>query len=340
MSSGAYKALPYLASGLYGLYDYYNNMPYKKNSTRSSGVKRTRSLSKKRYAKGRKTRMIKSTRKRKSIRGELVAIKRSIKSDQAKHTHRQMETGQVSATENTCTYLALDGAITATQLESVCANLRYFDPGAPTTLATASAVAGTYSRSVHFDSVYSKCTVRNNYQVPLKLTIMSFVPKNDTGISPTFFYSNGITDQTISGSATQPLSYITDIDLVNDNWKVLRSKTLTLQPAGEAYLTYAGKAFDYDPSNYDTHSLNYQKKYRAHIWVIRIEGALAHDTTLNQIGLIECSLDYRVDNVFKISYDAGTTLNDYSYSMNADTFTNGPTVSNKPVSDNQVYSHA
>lgn len=340
MSSGALKALPYVASGLYGLYDYYTNMPYKKNSTRTAGVKRTRSFAKKRFTKGRKTRMLKASNKRKTLRGEIVAIKRSIKSDQAKHCFRTLYCGQVSCSDNTCAYTALSGSVNAAGLELAAGNLRYFDPSNPATLVTASAAAGTYSRAIHFDSVYSKCTIRNNYQIPVKVTILSFVPKNDTNIGPTTFYSNGITDQTISGSTTQVLSYISDIDLVNDNWKILKSKSKLLQAGSELSLGYSGKSFDYDPANFDTHSLTYQKKYKCQVWVVRIEGALAHDNTLNNVGLAQGTVDYRVETVHRISYDAGITLNDYSYSYNGASFTNGAVVSNKPVADNQAYSHA
>lgn len=274
-----------------------------------------------------------------TLKKQVKDLKRQVRADQAYHTNRRRQTGSVSCTTNQSTYSTISPATNVSVLESSMANLRYYNPSVPGTLTTADASTGTYSRQIHIASIYKKLLVRNNYQVPCKVTLMSFVPKTDTDNSPVTFYSNGITDQTISGSVNQSLSYITDIDMVNDNWRIASSKTKLLQPSQELTLTHKTKAFNYDPSNVDTHNLVYQKKYGGQIFVVRIEGALAHDTIADEQTTTQASIDYVCDMTLKFIYDAGGNLNDYSYANGADaSFTNSGVLSNKAVSDNQAYS--
>lgn len=281
------------------------------------------------------------TSKTQSLSKQVKALSKRVQADQAYHTHRRRATVAISCTTNQSTYSTISPATNITVLEGAMANLRYYNPAVPGTLTTADASTGTYTRQVHIASIYKKILLRNNYQVPCKVTVMSFVPKTDTDNSPVTFYSSGITDQTISGSVNQSLSFITDIDMVNDNWRIASSKTKFLQPSQELTLTHKTKSFDYDPSNVDSHNLTYQKKYGAQIFVVRIEGALAHDTVADEQTTTQASVDVMCDMTIKFIYDAGVNLNDYSYANSADTaFTNSGVLSNKPVSDNQAYSLA
>lgn len=278
-------------------------------------------------------------KKKKTLKKKVQILERKLKADQAYHTHRRRATAVISCTTNQSTYSTVSPATNISVLESAMANLRYYNPAVPGTLTTADASTGTYTRQVHIASIYKKLLVRNNYQVPCKVTVMSFVPKTDTDNSPVTFYSNGITDQTISGSVNQSLSYISDIDMVKDNWRIVSSKTKFLQPSQQFTITHVTRAFDYDPSNVDTHNLTYQRKYGAQIFVLRIEGALAHDTVQDEQTSTQASVDIMCDMTIKFVYDAGVNLNDYSYNNTADSsFTTSGVLSNKPVSDNQAYS--
>lgn len=278
--------------------------------------------------------------KKASVKSEIKNIKKQLKSDQATHTHKRREASIISVGVNQSTHTAL--AVTrTTELESAMANLRYYDPSVPGTLTTADASTGTYSRQIHFEGFHKKLTLRNNYQIPVKVRVYSLVPKGDTNIVPTTFYSDGITDQCISGSTTSPQLYFFDINMVKDNWKSVKTTTSELQPGQELVCTYNAKSFDYDPSNADTHNLSYQSKYRAHSWVVRLEGVLSHDTVQSEHTTNQGALDYINDTVFKMTYDAGTNLDDISFNNLADTaFTNSGVLSNKPVADNQTYSLA
>lgn len=272
----------------------------------------------------------------------IKSIYKTLRSDQARHTHRRREVSALGANAGQQVHSAMPVYTNTNLLEGAMAFLRYYDPSNPGTLVTANASTGTYSRQVHFESIYEKLRVRNNYQVPAHITIYSCTPKNDTNITVLSYFSDGITDQA-SGTvaSTSPLIYLNDIRMVKDNWKCKAVKTVLLQAGAETSATRSCKAFDYDPSNVDTHSSQFQSKYGAHMWVVRVEGTIAHDTTLAQYLTTQAQVDCMLDMKFVMTYDAGVNLDDYSVDDNSSaSFTNGGVVSNKPVSDNQSYSVA
>lgn len=298
----------------------------------------------KRYYKSRTKRTYSRTRpmkmKRNTLKRELMNLKKTVKSDQATHTHRSRNVTSVGGGVNQVSVQTV-GAFRTTDIEAAVANLRYYNPATPGTLTTADGSSGTYSRELHFDYVYEKLTLRNNYQTPCKVKVWMCTPKSDTNYSPTDMFSNGVTDQTISIAVTSPLIYPSDIDYVTDNWKLKHVKSVLIQPGTEIDVSTSFPSFNYDPGQVDYHNLSYQSKYKAHTWLVRVEGALGHDTVATEYSTLSGRVDCLADRKVKITYDAGCNLNDYSETNNADTtFTTAGVVSNKAVADNQGYSKA
>lgn len=277
----------------------------------------------------------------KSINRRLNAINKSLKSDQASHIHRRRDVLQVGCNENESVFSALQSTSTAL-LETVMGSLRYYDPSTPGTLVTADASTGTYTRQIHFAGISDKVTVRNNYQVPVHVILYSCTPKVDTSTNVLSFMNAGISDQVVTAgvSATSPLIYPTDFKSVVANWNVVRCKTRLLQPGQEFTCSKYFKAFDYDPSNVDTHALSFQKKYRAHQWCVRLVGVLGHDSTATgETTTLQGQVDTILDRKFQITYDAGVNLDDITIDNNATAgFTNLGIVSNRPMSEQQNYS--
>lgn len=274
------------------------------------------------------------------LRKQVTVLAKSVKSDQAVHTHRRRDIQDIGSNVGQVNHVALTG-INLTTLEASMANLRYYDPANPSVLVTADAATGTYTRQVHFTAIYQKLHIRNNYQIPARVTIYSCTPKNDTSIEPPGFYSNGASDQTISMAVTSPLLYMSDINMVRDNWRLKVVKEKLLQAGEEMWGTYSVKGFDYDPSNADSHTLAYQRKYGAHVFVVRIEGTIGHDQQLAQYDTTQAKVDTILDTKFVITYDAGVNLTDFSSDNNASgTFTNFGVVSSMPVADNIAWSQS
>lgn len=277
----------------------------------------------------------------KALSRRIANLSKSMKSDQAVHTHRRRDFLQVGCNVNQVSNTGIS-SINTTNLEAAMANLRYYDPSVPGTLVTADASTGTYTRQVHFQSVTQKLVVRNNYQVPVRYTIYACTPKNDTNITAPSFYSSGVTDQTIGPMAvTSPLLYLTDIKQVTDNWNIHRVKSGLMEPGRQTYTSHTTKPFDYDPSNVDAHNLQFQKKYQAFQYIIRLEGVFGHDTAAAEATSLQGQVEMFVDTKFVMTYDAGVNLVDFSEDNNASaSFTNAGVVSNKAVADNQSYSVA
>lgn len=278
--------------------------------------------------------------KKTTLKKQIKDLKKVVSSDQAYHTHRAAAAEDLLASAGQVAQSFYVGSSTPT-METAVANLRYYDPAVPGTLVTANAATGTYSRVLHFSSINGKIEVRNNYQIPCKVRVYLALPKQDTNISPSSYFSDGVTDQVISGATTSPLLFPTDIDVLTEAYKMKLVKNTLLEPGKQFTVSHTVKAIDYNPAMVDIHQLSYQKKYKNFLWYVRVEGPLAHDTIADQQGLADCGVDIQYLTTYKIIYDAGVNLNDYSYAESRDTtFTNGAVVSNKPVSDNQSYSKA
>lgn len=282
----------------------------------------------------------KAYRKKTTLRKQVKTLKKAVESDNAHHTYKQVQTGTFSSAVGLCNHDSLT-INTAGNIEGYCANLRYFNPATPGTLTTANPATGTYSSKIHFDNVYSKLMLRNNYQVPVKVKVYLVKPKGDTNINPHTYYSNGITDQVIGGGdETTPTIYLNDIDVFKEQWSIKVLKDVVLDAGAWCEVKHSTGKFDYDPSLFDSHTVAYQPKFKSAVFMIRLEGVLGHDTTVTtEHTNLAGQVDYMRTTVAKITYDAGVNLNDIYISDGRDaSFTNGGVVSSKPVADNIGYS--
>lgn len=273
------------------------------------------------------------------IKRQIKDIKRTVDADMGTHIHKVAIANACTATVNENS-MCQHGVIDNTKLEAAVANLRYYNPATPGTLTTADASTGTYHRDVFFKSVYSRFDVRNNYQVPVEVSLYAVTPRLDTNITPTTAYTNGLADQgAVSSSSVQ--MYPTDSMQFNDVWRIIKSKKRMLQPGSSFSLSQVMKNIKYDPSLNDSHASTYQINFKAFVWLIRVQGVTAHDTVQDEQGFSAAGVDYSLSNIYTISYAAGVDLLDYSINeTQLDTFTNAAVLSNKPVSDNQSYSVA
>lgn len=229
-------------------------------------------------------------------------------------------------------------AMRTTEMEAVLAQLRFFDPANPATLVNASGASGAYARDYLFKTIYTKTCIRNNYQVPARVTYYCCCPKEDTSITPVTAFTNGLTDQG-NPTATSMLLHLTDSIQFNDLWRIAKSQTWTLMPGQEVSQIMSVKDVCYDPANTDEHTLAYQAKNRAYQIVIRVEGVIAHDSSVStEQGFIAAGVDICNHTKYVVQYEAGVDLNFIYINDNADTFTNGGLVSSMPVADNIAYS--
>lgn len=280
----------------------------------------------KKYYKPRKTTLKKKVR----------ALETKVNQDLAMCTYKYSETGKVNCSASQVTYTMFNG-LTMAQLETSLSSLRFYDPGINGLVAN-SDVSGAYSRNLYIQSIYTKITCRNNYRVPAVLDIYCVTPKKDTSIPAPTAMTNGYTDQN-NPSTTTTLMYPTDSDQFNDLWSINDHKRVHLAQGRECVVKFNKKGFHYDPSDYDTHNLTYQRRYGSHIYLVRIQGVLGHDSVVTtEQGLAPAGVDVGLEKIIKIRYDAGKKLNDFVISDGYDTFTNAEEVGIPVNSSNHQYS--
>lgn len=291
-----------------------------------------------RYMKRNRPRRRKSTpSKVKTNASRISKLSKMVEADMGTHIWRARSTGACVAAQNLAAYH--ESAVSTNTVETALTNLKYYNPSTPGTLTTASAASGTYAKEFLITNFYSKITVRNNYQVPAKITIYCVVPKDDTSVLPVTAFVNGLADVG-NPSSTSQLVHLTDSILFTDMYRIVSSVKKVLNPGQQADSVYAGKPFTFDPHHVDTHSLTYQARYNSHLFIIRCEGVLGHDNALSEYGTLPAAVDFYHDKKIITKYSAGVSLTTVEVINNADTFTNGGVVSQKPTADNQAYSHA
>lgn len=275
----------------------------------------------------------------KSLRQKVREIETTLKHDTSVRTYRQRDTYVEGVAENTKNSQLV--AFTGSNLETSLANLRYWNESTGA-YVTASPTSSTANAEIEVAKVYDRCIVRNNYQVPCDLEFYLCTPKEDTSISPSTAFTNGLTDQN-NPSASSPLMFLTDSDQFNSLWKIKASVKKTLMPGQSASLVYnAKKRFFYDPSLFDSHAMIYQDSTAGHVFVIRVTGVLGHDTTVgSEQGFLPGAVDIARDLTVVCKYDSGgPALNDFVVLDNSSSFTNNGLVSARPMVDNQTYSIA
>jgi len=278
---------------------------------------------------------------KKSLKEQVKAIQKEIKTNQATLVYKEIGTGRnVQSAVNQQTLGPLT-QVTMGSYETVLAELRFFNPSVPGTLIQGSGASGTYERSYHFKSVYSKVSLVNNYQIPVKVKLYCCVPKEDTNIIPITAFTNGLADVG-NPSNTSPYLDLTESPQFNKLWKIHKSVKKILQPGQVCKSSVNFKDIMYNPSIFDSHALDYQKKYKTFNWFVRITGVLAHDTAVTtEQSLAPCGVDFLTQTNYTVEYDAGVDLKWITISDTSDaSFTNGAVVSSKPVADNIGFSLA
>lgn len=324
-AAGGYYYYPQIYKGAKKLYNYYQSSP------KPSAIRAKNAINKSIRA-----RRVKTFPKK--IKSQIKELKKIAESDMGTLTYRDRAPARLLAGVNAQAASAISASDT-TILESVIAQLRYYDPSAPTALVTADGASGSYQKEFFFKRTYSKITLRNNYQTPCHVKVYCCKPKEDTNITPFVAWTNGLTDMS-NGLYSDTNVFPTDSPQFTDLYKTIKSESKLLNPGQEMVCSNSMKEFQYDPSLTDSHNLTYQTRNKNFLWMIVVQGVIAHDTTLDEQGLIACGVDIVVDRVFEVRYSAGADIKYVYVTDSLDTFTNGAVYSSRPVSDNIGYSVA
>lgn len=278
-----------------------------------------------------------SQKQTKKLANKVNELTKKVNAGTATHTHRRQASFYAFANPNQVGYSATNAFSTVT-CEDAMALLRYYSPSAPGTLVTADGSTGAYNREFQFSKTSTSLQVANNYVTPCEVRIYYVTPKDDTSQLSTNTISAGFSDQMITSGYTSQLMYPTDSEQFRALWKIEKSWKRRLKPGQTFTATQGVKDFVYEPSNVDVHALTFQSKYGGGQWLIRLMGPLGHTTDNNNRLFLDATLDCLVKTTTRITYDAGTSLEDYSVSEILGSESTPGVVTNAPIADNQYYS--
>lgn len=231
------------------------------------------------------------------------------------------------------------GQSTLALIETVLAQLRYYNPSAPANLTTADFTTGTYQKEVLLRSASTVLYIVNNNQVPVQVSVYTCSVKRDTNFTVESIF--GAIDSDMSNvTTTSPFLYPSDIPAIDDLWTINKTTKCILQPGrNKVLIMSSNKMVNYDPSLSDSHNLQNQKAFDSKQFYIRINGVLAHDSAADEQAFINAGVDIRWKTTYKVQYNAGANIKFVFVDDNMNSsFTNGGQVSNKPVSGQQQYS--
>ncbi len=266
----------------------------------------------------------------------VTKIQRQLNTDMSTHTFRQIITDTVRCVlnQNTVSNFPVHKADT---IQTALAGLRYYDPANPATLVTASGATGTFSRQFLFSQCHVSMECKNNYQVPVHVKIYMCEPRSDTSLTPVTTFVNGMADQN-NPTITKPNIYPTDSDQLKALWNT-KVKTVKLYPGKSTTFSHNVGAFDFDPSDFDSHQLQFQRSFKGVSFMVRVLGDVCHDGTdeLEQ-ALSPAGVDTIQSLKYVIKYDSGTNLNDFTASNTLGPVTTA--LQSQVVVDNQSFSVA
>lgn len=332
----AYAYAPLLATGAYGVGRYLYNKYRGAGNAKSAARKAAQGV---RYGKKFQREVGKQLKKQKPV----AKLKRQVRDLNRK----------ANDSLGTLIYRITDGAVqisnvntagnesfslnTTTEIETVLAQLRYYNPSSPATLVTADYTTGSYSKKINIKHSVCKVTVRNNYQTPCIVRCWKMHVKTDNSINPETAWSNGLADIS-NGGLNDIHMYPSDSPQFTDLYKSEKEISIYLNPGKERTFSISCKSVHYDPSVVDSQTDTNQKGCSTKWMMFNVAGVISHDSSAAQYGCIGCGVDFLVKKTYVVEYEAGANIKYIYLSNNLDAFTNGALVSNMPISDNQGYS--
>lgn len=248
----------------------------------------------------------KKKRKRKTgIVGDLKVLKKKVNElsrDQvvSYYHYRDINPGQVTGTVNLATYHVIT-LFDKTRIGQMCDDLPFMDRAATPATDTIDPTTQTLENEVHFDSMYAKLRLVNNFEIPATFDIYLCKFKIDTSSTPLATLTSGDADVGITDADTNVLTFPSDFKEFQKTFHIVKHAKFVLKAGDEFVFTHQRKNYRYDRLLANQSGTSYNKGDE-HI-LIRHEGAVAHDTTTSSlVGLGDGGCDYVLKRKAVIRY--------------------------------------
>ena len=306
---------------------------YSRREQKSARAQLKRGSTRYRRVKKRRRRTLKDQKMVKRLQRKVDKL--CLSNIMATHVRRQRRVSRVCNAVRNADYSEFADGGSIGEIETAMSSLRYFDP-ATNAMVVANPATGTYSRDMCI-SIFRKILCRNNYHVPVNITVYSCVPKVDTSLTPISLYESGLVDQGNPDKNSTMVHFSDSFDLKNV-WKLTGTKRV-LNPGESMVVKAITPEFKYTFSTNDQHNLSFQKDQGGHVFLVRVAGVLGHDSTVaGQVSLLSGCVDTQRTVTYTFKYDAGKDVHDYSIDDTAPTaFTNAGVVSQRPLAGQQHF---
>jgi len=257
------------------------------------------------FRKGKPSRTaVKNTQAVKQITKEVKNIQRNLQTNTGYLTIKSRTPFSAECSANQADHQNIDGS-SIPIMETFLTAVPYFEGGA---LVNVDLTNDLFQRKVHFKSISSSITLRNNRITPCECRVYIMESKADTSTAPTGYFTTGITDQMDVPALNHPMLYLSDSEQVKDMWKQVKCVRKILNCGSQFSVSHTIKNIVYDTSLYDTHALHYQKKYKNFTFVVRIEGVPSHQAdSSGTIGSCDSKVTILQDTVAHLEYDSGSS---------------------------------
>lgn len=159
----------------------------------------------------------------------------------------------------------------------------------------------------NIDSLTSKLKFRNNNAVDLHVKVYVCEAREDTSADPVVLWRNNEA-VTYNGTGTilDVQTYPSDSKFVTNSWHLKLGFKGVLTPGQTAEVSHTSKDGTYDAGVATASGLAFQRSWKPFGFLIVMQGTLSHDDSNSSlVGLNQTELGYSLENVARISYDAG-----------------------------------
>lgn len=259
--------------------------------------------------------------KSKSLKKRVKTLERHVADDISYKILKRRDSGVDSCAVNEVEYFDLTGS-TVGRLETALSNVEFFNPSAPATPIVVDMDAGTYPQSIKIKA-YATYKIWNQYAYDVKVKMYMCTVKEDTNTSPSSAYGSGVADLDATFDKNTPMLWPADSKVLNDIWKVTLVKSKVLKPGESCFTKSACPYVSFDPATIDVHASAYQKALKSTVCLVRIEGTMAIDSSLDEVGTTAGKVAYEVYSTFTVMYDSGgAKMRNIDLDDNYSTFTN------------------
>lgn len=200
---------------------------------------------------------------------------------------------------------------TRSNIETQLQSLRFYNKSTEL-FDTYDGSSTTFSKKVFFKPMQAEISLINNQRRQQHVELWLCKAKKDSNTGPATAW--GDIDDVSGESAVVPLSYPTDSVAFRELWDIAKKYEFTIMPGATVTAKGFIPGYTYDNSAADEHPYGYQKRFKSHAWLMRLQGPIVRDASDPvEYGLAASELIVQMKQKYHLQYDGGANFDYYVY---------------------------